>query len=1078
MKPALSVVSLVLLFASTVSAQNFRGGIKGVVTDESGAILASSIVKATNEATGLVNSTISSSAGEFSFLDMPLGEYSVEVVQSGFETLKIRGIRVSGGTVYDLPVKLSVARVSSSVEVSAAAVAVETSTAAQTNVVPTKTVQDLPLNGRNFTQMIAFAAGFSGTGGSGTFNGSRSGQINQQIEGIDNNDTANNSSAANQGGIQSIPGVLFPLDAIEEYSVQSQGGAESGRSPGAVVNLIVKSGGNQVHGSAYYYNRNEALAAASPFASPGTPKSELRVQNFGGSVGGPILKDKTFYFVTYEGQKFTIGQAAYATEPSYAYQAAAKQLLTQYGVPVNPVAQNLLNTLWPSSLLNGPAAANNYYATTPETGYSHNGLAKIDHSLNDANRLSFRWYIGQGSQTAPLSSFIPYYYQVGPMHVHNIAAILNSTISPTITNQLLLGVNYFHQAFHDAYSGFDPAASGFVTGITGPYLGGAPNLNISGFDQTGLSPISGRQDYTGHLVDTVSMIEGKHQIRLGAEYRRTALFEIGAGAGNNWGGRGNFSFNGQVGPWSSLLSSRGYDTNIVSLADFMAGDVFSSTIEAGNVDRNVSQNNVNAFVNDTWQVSRQLSLNLGLRWDYLSPLNDGAHNLSTFDPNVAGGIAVVGQQISQLYPSDFKMFSPRVGLAYQPGGVNGLVIRAGFGLYYDTPSGNTFLAQGGLSNNGAIGIDANPAGSSPVFAESRSGYTINFGQPIFPTSLCICGNNVFGLFGVSQRFTPSDTMNFSFNVEKTLGSNVILQVGYVGSEGRHLVTVTDINQAALGSNFITGTNAAGFSSLQQSRPYFAQFPNFGAIDELQSNATSNYNSLQVTIRTKSWHGIISQYAYTWGHNLEELSSGSSLPQNSNNIRGDYGNAANDIRHQFKGYLIYDIPTARIGPKWLSGGWQVNSNMTFRTGKPVLIKASSDTSGTLEGTQRANIVGDPFAGETHDFTTGQSLSWFNPSAFVNPPAGTFGSMQKDSVFGPGFASVDLSVFKNIPIKERLRAQFRVEMFNIFNRVNLAQPSAKVGSSLGLIGSTFGASSGLPGIGPGEPFNMQVALKILF
>jgi hypothetical protein len=1078
MKCAVSTVSLFLLLATAVSAQNFRGGIKGVVTDESGAILPSAIVKATNEATSLVNSTVASSAGEFSFLDMPLGNYTVEVTQSGFETMKINGIRVSGGTIYDLPVKLSVARVSSSVEVSAAAVALETSTAAQTNVVPTKTVQDLPVNGRNFTQMIAFAAGFSGTGGSGTFNGSRSGQVNQQIEGVDNNDDANNSSAANQGGVQGIPGVIFPLDAIEEFSVQSQGGAESGRSPGAVVNLIVKSGGNQVHGSAYYYNRNEALAAASPFAAPGTPKSELRNQNFGGSVGGPIKKDKTFFFLTYEEQKFIIGQATYTTEPSYAYQTAATQLLTQYGVPVNPVAQNLLNTLWPSNLLNGPAAPNNYYATTPETGFSHNGLAKVDHSINDANRLSFRWYVGQGSQTAPLSSFIPYYYQVGPMHVHNIAAILNSTISPTITNQLLVGVNYFHQAFHDAYSGFDPAASGFVTGITGPFLQGAPNLNISGFDQTGLSPISGRQDYTGHLVDTLSMVKGKHQIRVGVESRRTALFEIGAGAGNNWGGRGNFSFTGQVGPWSSLLSAKGYDTNIVSLADFLAGDVFSSTIEAGNVNRNVGQNNVNAFVNDTWQVTRQLSLNLGLRWDYLSPLTDGDHNLSTFDPNVAGGIAVVGEQIPQLYPSDFKMFSPRIGLAYQPRGIDGLVIRAGFGLFYDTPSGNTFLAQGSLSNNGAIGVDANPAGSSPVFAESRSGYTINYGQPIFPTSLCTCGNNVFGLFGVSQQFTPSDTMNFSFNIEKTLGKNTILQIGYVGSEGRHLVTISDINQAALGSNFIKGSNAAGFTALQQSRPYFGEFPNFGAIDELQSNGTSNYNSLQVTIRTKSWHGLISQYAYTWGHNLEELSSGSTLPQNSNNIMGDYGNAANDIRHQFKGYLIYDIPAAKIGPKWLTSGWQANSFLYIRTGKPVLIKASSDTSGTLEGTQRANIVGDPFAGEDHDFTTGQSLRWFNPAAFVNPATGTFGSMQKDSVFGPGFSSVDLSVFRTFAIKERMRLQFRAEMFNVFNRVNLAQPSAKVGSSLGLIGSTLSASAGQPGIGPGEPFNMQLALKLLF
>jgi hypothetical protein len=210
--------------------QTFRGGIQGVVNDESGAVLPSAAVKASNPATGLTYATLTSSAGEFAFADLPLGDYSIAVSQDGFEALKINNVRVSAGAIYNLPVKLSVARVSSSVEVSAAAISLETTTAAQTNVLPTSTVQDLPVNGRNFTQLIALAPGFAGYGGSGSFNGSRSGQVNQQIEGIDNNDAANNSSAANQGGIQSIPGVLMPLDALEEFSVQSQAGAEVGRN--------------------------------------------------------------------------------------------------------------------------------------------------------------------------------------------------------------------------------------------------------------------------------------------------------------------------------------------------------------------------------------------------------------------------------------------------------------------------------------------------------------------------------------------------------------------------------------------------------------------------------------------------------------------------------------------------------------------------------------------------------------------------------------------------------------------------------------------------------------------------------
>ncbi|HKE29105.1 MAG TPA: TonB-dependent receptor [Bryobacteraceae bacterium] len=1074
MKRIPSIAFAGLLLTVTTFAQTFRGGINGVITDDSGAVVDSANVKATSQGTGLVYSALSSSAGEFSFADLPLGDYTVTVAQPGFETIAVKDVHVSAGAIYNLPVKLHVARAVSTVEVSAAAVTVETTTAVQTTAVPTKTVQDLPVNGRNFTQLVAFAPGFAGYGGSGSINGSRSGQTNQQIEGIDNNDGANNSSAANQGGIQGIPGVIMPLDALEEFSVQTHSGPEAGRDSGGTVNLIIKSGTNQLHGSAYYYNRNEFFAAASPFSAPGTPKSEIRNQHYGFSAGGPIIKDKTFYFASFEEQKFIIGQATYSTEPSYGYQAAAKQLLAQYGVQVNPVAQALLNSLWPVNVLNGPAAPNNYYATTPETGYSHNGLVKIDHSINEKNRLSARWYIGQGSQTAPLSSFVPYYYQVGPMHVHNIATVLNTTFSPRITNQVLLGVNYFHQAFHDAYTGFDPASMGFVTGITGPYLQGAPNLAISGFDATGLSPVSGRQDYTGHAMDIISIVFGRHQLRLGGEVRQTYFYEIGAGAGNNWGGRGNFTFNGQQGPWSSLLSAKGQDTNVVSLADFLAGDVYTSTIEAGNVNRNVHYSNFNGFAQDNWQVTRKLNLNLGVRWDALTPIKDSNKDLSIFDPAVLGGLAVAGKDIPQIYPTDWKMFSPRVGFAYEV--MDGLVLRGGYGLYWDTPSGNTFLA-GSSSNGGSIGVDANPAGASPVYAISRSNYTIVGGQPIFPTSLAMGGTNLFGLFSVNQDFTPGDTMNFDFNAEKSLGSSAMLQVGYVGSEGRHLATLLDINQPAVGSSFIGGKNAAGFTVLQQSRPYYSMFPNFAAINQLQNGGTSNYNSLQVVVKTRSWHGLISQYSYTWSHYLDEESS-ASLPQDSTNLKGDYGNATNDIHHQFKGYFIYDIPRLKWGPKWLTNGWQANSNLYLRTGKPVLIKAAADNSGTQEGTERANIVGDPFAGASHAFVTGQSLRWFTPSAFVNPAVGTWGSMQRDSVFGPGFASMDLSLFRTFTVKERLRLQFRAEAFNVFNRVNMAQPSAKVGSSLGLIGSTIGASSGQPGIGPGEPFNMQLAMKVLF
>lgn len=1075
---ALAAVLFILAIATAAAAQTFRGGINGNVTDQTGAVLPGADVKATNDATGLSYSTTTSSAGGFTFADLPLGDYTIVVSESGFETVTIRGVRVSAGAIYTVPVKLNVAQLEANVQVSAAAVAVETTSTTLTNVLSTQTVQDLPLNGRDFSQMLALTPGYSGYegGGSASMNGSRSNQFNWQIEGTDNNDQWFNIKAVNQGGINSIPGVLLPLDSVEEYSVQTQAAAESGRNPGGAVNLIIKSGANRPTGSAYYYNRNESLAALSPFAPTDAPQNKLRNEHFGFSLGGPVQKDRTFFFTTYEHQGFEIGNQALSTMPSAAYQSAAMQLLQQFSVPVNTVSQSLLSTLWPADTLNGAAAANNYFNPTPQTGYSHNFLVKLDHSLNNNHRLSFRAFIGQGSQTAPVGSLISYYFQVGPIKVQNYSAVHNAILKPTLTNQILFGVNHFNQTFSDANSSFNPVSLGFNTGVSGADLAGAPFLSITGFDPTGVSPNSGRTDVTTHVSDALSYTKGQHEMRFGGEIRWVGIEAIGAGGGNNAGIRGNFFYNGTQGPWRSLLNVPGYDTNIAALADFLAGYVYQSTILSGDIRRQVDQNLSNLFAQDSWRLHRDLNINLGLRWDFQGPMHNDQQDLSTFDP-ARGGLVVVGQQIDDLYGRS-STFSPRVGFTYQPNGRDDLVVRGGLGLFYDTPAISPFLDQATLANNGAIGVEANPAGSKPVYQITRNGYTILPNQPIFPTNISISGNNVINLFSVSPDFKPAYVTSYNVNVEKTLGHNAIVQIGYVGSKGRRLNIVRNINQAAIGSGFVNQPDAAGFTYQQQTRPFFQQFPNFGVIDQLESVGISSYNSLQATVRTRSWHGVISQFSYTLAHNLDEISNATTLPQDSNNLIGEYGNAGSDIRHHLGGYLLYDVPGSSHGPAWLSHGWQLNTNISVRTGFPFTVRASSDTSGTGENTTRANQVADPYAGVDQSVTAGQSVQWINRTAFVNPASGNYGSVARNSVYGPGYASVDLSVFKNIPLQNQLRAQLRLEMFNIFNRVNLAQPGSRVGGGLGRIGDTIGDSRGSPGIGPGEPFNVQLALKVLF
>lgn len=1082
MARAIARVFLFLVLVNQAYPQTFRGGINGVVTDQSGAFVPGSEVKATNEATSLAYSTISSNAGEFAFQDLPLGSYTIVVSASGFQTTKVYGVKVSAGAIYTLPVRLGVSQVSVTVEVSAAALSLDTTATTLTTVVTSGTVEDRPLNGRDFVQMIAISPGFSGyaAGATGSVNGARANQVNWQIDGTDNNDQWWNIMAVNQGGIQSIPGVLMPLDSVEEFSLQTQAGPETGRNPGGTINLVVKSGTNQLHGSAYYYNRNEFFSARAPFQPAGTPKNEFRNQHYGFSAGFPIIKDRTFLFLSYEEQKFTIGGQARTTEPSLAYQAAARQLLMTYNVPENPVSDNLLGAIWPANALTGAASANNYFNPTPETGFSHNALGKLDHSFNDNNRLSFRYFIGQGTQIAPVGSHILDYYQVGPMHVSNYSLTYNRVLSSRLTNQALVGVSYFNQVFSDLDHNFNPVALGLNTGVSSPHLSGAPLVAISGFENTGLTPNSGRNDITGHFEDALSYTTGKHQMRFGGEIRQARIDSF-----YTTGGRGAFYFTGTQGPWSALLSDPTVDSNIVSLADFMAGYVYQSTIMRGNQERKVKMNSFNLFAQDSWQLSRNLNLNFGLRYEYEGPIHDGKSDISTFDPD-RGGLVVVGQQISDLYPRYWKNFSPRLGFAYQPSKVHGLVVRGGFGLFFDTPAivpfldNSSSLAAASVANNGPIGVEGNPAGTNPVYLLQQNGYTIVKDQAIFPTgNVPISGSNVFNLFSVSQKFRPAYDLSYNLNVEKSLGGNVILQVGYVGTEGRRLLSLVDINQAALGSGFNNTVNSAGFTFQQASRPYFSKYPNFGVIDEIQSIGTSNYNSLQVSLKATNWHRLTSQMSYAWGHSLDEVTQYvGALPQDSTSFKGDYGNSDYDVRHHFNAYVLYDIPGSSHGPAWLTHGWQANANFTYRTGFPFSIHASSDTSGTGENTDRAVQVGDPFQGVSHTFSNHNPVQWINPAAYANPANGSFGTVARNSVFGPGFGDIDFSMLKNIPITERIHAQLRAEIFNLYNRVNLAPPNGYIGGGFGQSSDTAGDYYGSPGIGPGEPFNLQLALKILF
>jgi hypothetical protein len=1177
------LVCLFLISAFIAFSQStFRGGMAGIISDPQGAAVPGARIEATNVATGLVYKAVSSDAGDYSISDLPLGDYNVTAAFPGFETKQVNGVRISAGAIFSLPIKLELAATAEVVLVQADSVSLDTTTQERTFTVPTEEVQDIPINGRSFTQMTTFLPG------------NTTGTTQYLVDGVDNNDVYSESVGSNQGGVDGIPGTLLPLDSVAEYSAEQQTGAENGGFSGTTINLSIKSGTNQLHGTLYHFNRNEFFAAVGPFATYSNQqrianglspygKPEIRLMETGGSIGGPIIRDKMFYFLNYERQQYILGQnSSSQTEPSSGYVNRALALLAAGGVTsaTNPsitMMQNLITTLWQPGMLTGPASPGNWTPppSAAQTGYSNNFMLKLDQKLGAKNSLSERWYLGQGSQTAPLTtSQNPWYYQVAGERVDNLGITLNTQTSSRSTNEVLLGVDYFNQPFTDAKPNNGAVGVGFVAGVGPGNTFGQPGLAISGFDGTGGTSVQARNDYSGHGTDTYSMVLGKHQIRAGAEFRRLEIIEVNTGRGSSSiYTRGTFSFSGGRGynapsggngasypttwPTGSPYSGT-VDSQTKALADYLQGEGSSAQLYNGDLDRTAHSNNFNLYAQDSFQITPNLNVNYGLRWDFLSPISDSTKDLSTFRPgapanslDLTGGLAVVGNDISEAYNSIALQFAPRVGVSWQPtifpAFTKGMVIRAAAGLYFDQPGPGTWLY--------ATSLAGNPAGTRPLYNETLTNEDVLPNVAIFPSNAqASLPNNGAGgqctgvktatcpslaIAAVDPHFSTGNTTNLSASVQKGLGSSAIIEVSYVGEVGRHLASSLDLNQTVYGSTTNTAiTN--GFTYQQIQRPYFNQYPNFAKVTQAASFGSSWANALQAYIRARNWHGLITEISYALS-----TSKGTGTIEDYNNPALDYGSNA-VITDQLKGYWTYAIPSLNMGPswfnKWVTGGWQTTGTINFHGAAAITASASascnqsSSTGNTYalscsglgigEGAGRASLTGLPrfcpngncggtlasgVAGTSASKITNGYVQWYNPYSVIAPPgcstgAASFGpdcSLPLSSYYGtskpgqvhgaPGFGTVDFSVIKEFPIRESVKAQFRGEMYNLFNRVNLAKPTLAAGNtaadtrygglnvfnstSTGQITTTIGGTSD-PGITEGEPFNVQLALKIIF
>jgi hypothetical protein len=1050
MKTPGRVIFQTIVLCAAAWGQSFTGRIVGNVTDSGGGAMQSVAVIIRNDGSGAERRLITDSHGLFVAPELPIGYYTVRFEGPGFGAVDRLRVKVDVGGETRADATLAPQALEHSVTVTAEAPVLERDSSALTEVIENRQVDTLPLNGRDFRRLAFLVPGAAprsprGSLGSFTVNGQREKANIFLIDGVDNNDSFRNQPSFNQGGPVNAQATILPVDALAEFSVQTQGSAEYGRNSGAIVNTVLKSGTNEIHGTAYEFLRHDKLNARNFFETlPAATKSPFKNSNFGGTAGGPIRRDQTFFFLAYEGERGRPNSSLAVTVPSEKDIAAARNTNLAAGRPENLLGARLLG-LFPRE--NNPGSGSNYVYSVPNLLDSDNFLVKVDRRFNDRFSLSGRYVFGNGDQTFPLNSGqgseLPAYQTVVPTRVQLAGLNLSTVLSRALINETRVSFNRFTQLFSPLDAAFDPASIGLVTGAKG----GLPTIVVSGFESLG-SPTNlprWRVSQAYQVADALVWSRGAHTLKTGLDYRRPLVRSY-----NDQFSRGRISFN--------------------NLADLLAGVPAPSTtsIARGQTRRDTYTNNLGAFVQDDWRVTRRLTLNFGLRYEYGGPLSDKFDRISNFIPSQ--GLVRVGQGLDALYERDLNNLAPRFGFAFNPTRGGKTVLRGGYGLYYDTPSQDFFLVQS--FTNGSVGTNPIPGLGT---------FTVNFTGPVpFGPGVDIFGSAAnpvppFTLFGVDPRMRTPYVQSYNFNVQQTIAEGTVLQVGYVGSKGTKLFRVRDINQAAAG--------LAG--PIQQRRPFNSVYPDFAGIYELEASAASRYDSLQAYLRRRLSRGLTLFAAYVWSHSVDDASNGIcscvagvSLPQNSFDVRPEKAVSSFDQRQRFTANFVYDLgalPRMLPGlPKRLTEGWEFSGVYGLGAGIPITpFWNGAAPSGSGESSNdRPNAVGNPNHGPK------RWDSWFTTSAFASAPAGTFGNAGRNTIIGPRNNIADFSVVKSTQFYERARLQFRVEFFNIFNHPNFALPNVTFNSSgFGTITSTPDVANGNP-LGDGGPRQLQLALKLVF
>ncbi len=1122
-RPKYGCISLLLAMALTATGalgQNQNTGeIKGTVVDTSGAVVSGVAVTILNAQTGVTTSATTNADGIYDVPSVPIGQYKVTFSKVGFRnfvrdgiTLEIQTLAVDG--------TLQVGSVNEQVVVTGEAPLVETETSEQHVDLSAEAIRTAPIVGTDWRAgMTQLIPGVNTGGGAGEANGQAIGVNGTQSYNVN---FLSDGSAATAPRDFNGSNYYMPIDAIGEVSVNSANAPVEYGGGLTSINVITKSGTNQWHGSAYEFIQNTALNARGFYNSKG-PKAVEHWNTYGGSVGGPVIKNKLFFFFLYQRNPassptsglYTYPTAAMAAGNFYGVQGATGPAFSPSGTLLgsyDPVALKLQSYL-PAATAPGWVAGCpgpvNPSASTPQTcpttnNYVFNGSSpstdtwytgRADYNISSKQRLSFSFnYFPTTTTYVPADPLFPNdatSTQEGK--TDNLTGQISElyTISPTLLNELHVGASRELDKYVPPSLGKnDPTTLGLEPGYgTNSPANVFPKITVdqgagvgcvalgAGCNENGnINAVLGEGIY--NVSDVVTLIHGRHTIKVGGEYDKFYQNYT------NWGDltSGNFEFNGSV--------------TGIPYADFLAGDVYGWYVYESNPTSAHMWNSA-LFASDDFKVSSHVMLNLGLRWQMQSGWgvkNNLFGNYDPFLPNPAdgglynGAILFGGQsdpafggKLSTIQNGDYKEFAPRVGIAWSPRAT--WAMRASFGIF-DAPRDAENYTDGSLG----LGFNPHNVGNGG-YVNGSYPFKLATGPPpgtvVFPTVQTL-SPTISNFSGVEYypRDMPTDyVQQILVSVQHELGGGILLDTSYVNTRGRNLNFATDIDQAPISALGCTGYNCGNPN------------PVFNSIAAQNYTGYSNYNALQLRVEKRMSYGLNFQVNYAWSKSLDTGTgnghgSGIDIYQNAYSPSANYGLSDFNATHTLVGQIVYELPFgkgrqfAMHGPlNQIAGGWRVSSLFQWHSGVPFTPVIQGSVADGIDpglapslsagSTLYPEIVGDPHVSNP---TIHQ---WFNPAAFANPAFGTFGNTGRNTLIGPGFTNVDLSLAKEFPIYERIRLEIRADAFNAFNHINYANPDANVGYTSGgtLADTTAGTITG-PAGGNGNLRIIQLGAHVRF